>query len=84
MEIRTASGFARGSKRDPYMKWLQGWIDGNGWSGHTTVYKAFKRAVDLGKPKGCSWYAYGLLMAREQGFGRKLESESIARELGII
>jgi hypothetical protein len=84
MEIKTTSIIVRGSKRNLYMKWLQGWVDGHGWTGHTTLDAAWERAENQGKPKGCSWYAYGLLMAREQGFGRKLQSDSLSRELGII
>lgn len=33
MKIKTASGIVSGNKRSPYIKWLQGWINGGGWSG---------------------------------------------------
>lgn len=34
-------------------------------SGVYTLDKAWERALNAGKPTGCSWYAYGLLMSRE-------------------
>lgn len=72
MRIQTESGIISGNKRDSYVKWVQGWIDGNGWSGHSTLVSAWKQAQAQHKPKGCSWYAYGYLMATQQAVGRNL------------
>lgn len=69
--IYTESGPVQGSKRSYYIKWLMGWIDGGGWSGETTIHQAWEYGKDQ-KPEGCSWYAYGLLMAREQNKGKSL------------
>lgn len=71
VKISTSGGIVEGKKDDNYIKWLMGWIDGKGWSGKTVLEKAWGYAKDK-KPEGCSWYAYGLLMAREQIRGRKL------------
>ena len=73
--IGTQSGPVKGSKRSPYIKWLMGWTDGGGWTGASTISHAWDYANDSGKPSGCSWYAYGLLMAREQARGRALAND---------
>lgn len=72
MIVKTESGEVRVNKRGAYGKWLMGWIDGDGWSGAFTLERAWDYALRSGKPDGCSWYAYGLLMAREQQRGRDL------------
>ena len=74
--IATESGPVKGSKRAPYIKWLMGWTDGGGWTGASTISDAWDYATNSGKPSGCSWYAYGLLMAREQARGRALASNA--------
>ena len=84
VEIYTQSGPVRGSKQSAYIKWLMGWIDGRGWSGAATLRAAWAEAVDAGKPAGCSWYSYGLLMAREQRRGRELAVEELERDGMII
>lgn len=70
MLIKIASGNVSVNKRSAYGKWLLGWIDGGGWTGVFELGKAWNYALDCGKPDGCSWYAYGLLMAREQQHGK--------------
>lgn len=55
-----------------YKKWLAGWKNGHGHDGQATLEAAWKNAVCDGKPVGCSWTAYGYLMAREQMRGRRL------------
>lgn len=75
MIIKTDSGNVTLNKKSHYAKWLQGWIDGGGFSGAFTLEKAWSHALLLGKPSGCSWYAYGLIMAREQKQGRALAVE---------
>ena len=77
MKIKTNSGYVVANKRSHYAKWLQGWIDGGGWSGATTIECAWGNAVADGKPDGCSWYAYGLLSAREQNRGKQLAQREI-------
>ena len=72
MFIKTASGNINVNKRSAYGKWVLGWIDGGGWTGAFTLDKAWNYALDCGKPDGCSWYVYGLLMAREQQHGKDL------------
>jgi hypothetical protein len=64
MEIMTKSGVEKGCKRSPYMKWLQGWKDAGAWTGWSTLEDAWQRAKANEKPSGCSWYAYGYLMAK--------------------
>ena len=58
------------NKRSPFAKWLSGWIDAGGFSGSRTISIAWDYAQESGKPVGCSWRAYGYLMAREQQHGR--------------
>lgn len=65
MRVKTDSGYVTINKRTPNGKWLLGWLDGGGFSGVYTLGKAWERALNAGKPTGCSWYAYGLLMSRE-------------------
>ena len=77
MTINTQSGPVKGNARNPYMKWLQGWKDGGGWTGATTRWDAWDEAENT-KPAGCSWYAYGLIMARSQRRGRQLEAKEWA------
>lgn len=77
MKIKTASGIVSGNKRSPYIKWLQGWINGGGWSGATTIRAAWDVAVSNGKPSGCSWMAYGYLMACCQNQGRRLAGKEL-------
>ena len=60
------------NKRTRYGKWLLGWLSGGGWYGPWTVECAWKNATQDGKPDGCSWEAYGHIMAREQKRGRAL------------
>jgi hypothetical protein len=63
MKIQTQSGIVYGNKRDPYMKWLQGWVDAGAWSGVQTLRDAWVRATKYEKSKGVTWYAYGWCMA---------------------
>lgn len=72
MKIQTNSGVVEVSKRSHYGKWLQGQIDGGAWTGWYTLERAWEYAIAAGKPEGCSWYAYGYLMAREQKKGAAL------------
>lgn len=74
MIIKTASGNVILNKKQPYAKWLQGWIDGGGWTGHATLSSSWQRAKEL-KMSGVSWYCLGKLMASEQKFGRKIEAK---------
>ena len=74
MNVLTASGLVRTNKKSAYSKWLTGWISGGGWSGASTIRKAFERAQSL-KDAGVSWYMLGKLMASEQNYGRRLERE---------
>ena len=76
MEIKTASGCVYLNKRKAYTKWVLGWRDGGGYDGWSTLQTAWDNAKN-DKPNGCSWYAYGLLMAREQSRGRELEQKEI-------
>lgn len=71
-KIATASGMIRVNKKSAYGKWVQGWKDGNGWTGHTTLAHAFNRAQTL-KESGVSWYMLGKLMASEQNFEKQLD-----------
>lgn len=72
MLIETASGMVPVNKRTPYAKWLTGWKKAGAWTGWSTLEFAWRYAKESGKPEGCSWEAYGFLMAREQGRGREL------------
>lgn len=76
MEIKTNSGYVYLNKNSHYCKWLQGWIAAGAWSGWATLKDAWSYARDK-KPDGCSWYAYGLLMAREQGRGYELAEKEM-------
>jgi hypothetical protein len=73
-KVATASGLIRCSKKSALEKWVQGWKDGGGWTGHKTLEHAFSRAQEL-KDVGVSWYMLGRLMASEQAFGRKQENQ---------
>jgi len=63
--IKTSSGIVRGNRKDPYSKWLQGWIKGGGFSGATTVSHAWANAQRQ-KTSGVSWFALGKLMSYNQ------------------
>lgn len=69
MIINTQSGPMSINKRTSYGKWILGWVAGGGWSGIATLNSVYNRACRI-KLKGCSWYALGVLMATEQGYGR--------------
>lgn len=77
MKVTIASGEITINKRSASGKWLQGWMAGNGWTGLYTLAKAWEYCADR-KPSGCSWYAYGLLCAREQQHGRDLAAREEA------
>ena len=70
MIIKTASGNVSINKRSPYGKWIQGWIEGEGFTGAYTLQKAYERAVEL-KDIGISWQMLGKIMATEQRFGKE-------------
>lgn len=63
MTIYTASGIVKGSKRDPYIKFLSGFVATDAFSGRFIVDKAWEYAKDT-RPAGCSWYAYGVIIGR--------------------
>jgi len=71
MIVNTASGNITINKKSSYGKWLQGWIDGNGFTGVETLRNASQRAEKL-KTSGISWYMLGKIMATEQRFGREI------------
>lgn len=77
MEVITASGVLNLNKRNAYTKWLCGWIKGGGYTGWATLQDVWNTAKSAGKPNGCSWYAYGLLMAREQARGAAIAEKEI-------
>ena len=78
--IHTNGGLVRGSKRSPYIKWLMGWKGAGRWTGPATVRDAWANAWKDGKPSGCSWYAYGYLMGREQSRGYQLAENEFRQE----
>ena len=63
MEITTASGVVKVNKRTPYGKWLSGYVSTGAWTGWNTVKCAWERQEGE-KPKGCSWYAWGVICGR--------------------
>lgn len=63
--------------RSHFNKFLRGWRDGGGWLGYVTVNAMWEWATEQHeKPTGCSWYAYGLIIARAEDEGRRLQALS--------
>lgn len=58
MEIKTDSGYVRVNKKSHYGKWLKGYTDANGWSGHNTLRETWAKAEKI-KPAGCTWETWG-------------------------
>ena len=61
-------------EKNGFPKWCAGWHDGGGQCMDQSVARAWLYGRTK-KPEGCSWYAYGYLMAREQNFGRALQRD---------
>lgn len=60
MEIITKSGSVTVNKRSNYGKWLQGYVSTDAWTGWYTIKQTWKKQSNK-KPKGCSWFAFGVI-----------------------